>query len=64
MLREVTITHDEIEGLMAGLLYTTSPAVGTRRLTEWASRHAATLGSHYANELARRKNRTAAYGEL
>ncbi len=61
---DVTITHDEIEGLMSGLLYTDSPPVGKTRLTEWAKDHASTLGLHYANELARRKNRLAAYEQL
>lgn len=63
-LGDVTITHDEIEGLMAGLLYTNSPAVGKTRLTKWAKEHASTLGLHYASELARRRNRTAAYEQL
>lgn len=58
------MTHDEIEGLMAGLLFTGSPPVGRTRLTEWAREHVATLGRHYANELARRKNRTEAYEQL
>lgn len=61
---DVTITHDEIEGLMADLLHTESHPVGKTRLTEWAREHAATLGVHYANELARRKNRTVAYEQL
>lgn len=64
IMRDVTITHDEIEGLMAGLLYTDSSPLGKTRLTEWAKEHASTLGLHYANELARRKNRTAAYDRL
>ncbi len=61
---DVTITRDEIEGLMAGLLYTDSPPAGKTRLTEWARENASTLGLHYANELARRTNRTAAYDQL
>jgi len=61
---DVTITHDEIEGLMADLLYTDSHPVGKTRLAEWSREHAATLGVHYANELARRKNRTTAYEQL
>jgi NADH dehydrogenase len=61
---DVTITHDETEGLMAGLLYTGSPPVGRTKLTEWAREYATTLGMHYANELARRKNRTEAYEQL
>ncbi len=61
---DVTITHDEIEGLMSGLLYTDSPPVGKTGLTEWAKDHASTLGLRYANELARRTNRLAAYEQL
>jgi uncharacterized protein YbjT (DUF2867 family) len=61
---DITITHNEIEGLMAGLLYTDSPAAGKTRLTKWAREHASTIGLHYANELARRRNRTEAYDQL
>lgn len=64
LFKDVTITRDEIEGLMAGLLYTDSPPVGKTRLTEWARQNASSLGLRYANELARRRNRTAAYEEL
>jgi uncharacterized protein YbjT (DUF2867 family) len=64
LFRDVTITRDEIEGLMAGLLYTDSPPAGTTKLTEWAREHASTLGVRYASELARRRNRTAAYDQL
>ncbi len=64
VIGDVTITHDEIEGLMADLLYTESTPVGRTKLTEWAREHATTLGMHYANELARRKNRTEAYEQL
>ena len=51
---DVTITRQEIRGLMAGLLCTNSPPAGTTKLTEWARDHAATLGVRYASELARR----------
>lgn len=54
LVNDVTITRPEIEGLMADLLYVDSPPAGTTRLTDWAKRHAATLGKQYANELARR----------
>ncbi len=63
-LGDVTITYDEIEGLMSGLLYTDSQPVGKTRLTEWASEHASTLGLHYASELARRRNRIETYEQL
>ena len=61
LLGDVTITWPEVKGLMAGLLYTDSKPAGVTRLTEWARDHKDTLGVKYANELARRKNRTKAY---
>lgn len=61
---DVFITREEIDGLMQGLLYTNSPPAGETRLTDWARANAATLGVKYANELARRQNRTAAYENL
>ena len=64
LVGDVMITRDEIEGLMADLLYTPSPPAGQTRLTTWAAEHAETLGQHYASELARRKNREAAYETL
>jgi NADH dehydrogenase len=64
LVGDVMITRDEVEGLMADLLVTSSPPAGSTRLTDWARRHADTLGKHYASELARRKNRQAAYEQL
>jgi uncharacterized protein YbjT (DUF2867 family) len=58
---DVTITSDEIKGLMAGLLYTDSPPAGKTRLTEWLKEHASEVGRHYHNELKRRTNRKASY---
>jgi len=49
------LTPEEIQGLMAELLYTDSPPAGTTKLTDWARDHAETLGRRYASELARRK---------
>jgi NADH dehydrogenase len=51
---DVTITPDEISGLMSDLLYVDAPAAGKTKLTEWARMNAETLGRDYANELARR----------
>ena len=62
VMGDVMITREEIKGLMADLLYTDAPPVGVTQLTAWAGEHAATLGQHYASELARRKNRESAYG--
>ncbi len=62
--RDVTITQDEIEGLMEDLLYVDSPPAGKTKLSEWIRENASTLGMHYSSELARRKNRTASYDKL
>jgi len=52
---DVLITREEIEGLMAGLLYVDSPIVGNTKFADWAKEHAESLGKHYASELARRR---------
>jgi len=54
LVRDVVITREEIEGLMAELLYVDSPPAGETRLTDWAKENADTLGKRYASELARR----------
>jgi NADH dehydrogenase len=61
---DVTVTRDEVQGLMQDLLYTDSPPAGQTRFTDWAKQHAATLGVRYASELARRRNRREAYERL
>jgi len=63
-MHDVMVTHDEIEGLMADLLHVDAPPAGTTRLTEWVRQHAATLGRHYASELARRRDRVSDYKNL
>ena len=64
LVGDVLITQDEVEGLMADLLHTDSPPAGETKLTDWAREHAAELGHKYASELARRRNRKEAYGQL
>ncbi len=61
LVGDVFVTREEIDGLMADLLYVQSPPAGTTKLTDWARQHAATLGKHYASELARRKDRQREY---
>lgn len=56
-VKDVVVTKPEIEGLMADLLYTSSPPAGPTKLTEWAREHKDTLGMNYASELARRRPR-------
>jgi uncharacterized protein YbjT (DUF2867 family) len=58
---DVMITWEEIKGLMADLLATSSPPAGETKLTDWAAEHAAELGTRYHSELARRRDRTIAY---
>ncbi len=64
LMGDVMITREEIQGLMADLLYVDAPPAGQTRLTDWATEHADQLGRHYASELARRKNRATAYEDL
>ncbi|MEW6364362.1 MAG: NAD-dependent epimerase/dehydratase family protein [Acidobacteriota bacterium] len=61
ILRDVVVTREEIEGLMLDLLYTSSPPAGRTKLTDWARRHADTIGRSYASELRRRRDRLSAY---
>ena len=62
LVGDVIITRDEIEGLMANLLFVSSAPAGATKLTDWISRNSDTLGLRYSSELARRKNRLAGYG--
>jgi len=58
---DVLITREEIDGLMADLLYVDSPPVGKTKLTDWMREHAVSLGRRYTSELARRKDRQSEY---
>ncbi len=61
---DVTLTYDEIRGLMAGLLSTGSPPTGKTKLTEWLRENGRELGLRYSSELKRRTNTAAAYEKL
>ena len=63
-LHDVLLTGQEIGALMDDLLVTDSPPTGATRLSEWLPAHAESLGTRYANELARRRNRETAYSAL
>jgi NADH dehydrogenase len=58
---DVFLTREEISGLMRGLLATESPPAGQTKLTEWVRDHSDRLGRRYANELARRTDRSRPY---
>ncbi len=59
--QDVTITHDEIHGLMDDLLFTDSRPTGKTKLTDWLRENASTVGRRYTSELRRRKNRGSSY---
>jgi len=61
---DIFLTREEIAGLMQNLLCTDSEPTGKTRLTDWARKHASTLGVRYARELARRENREQAYEDI
>lgn len=61
LVGDVMLTRDEIEGLMGNLLYVDDTPAGKTVLTEWARENKDWLGSCYASELARRKDRMMEY---
>ena len=61
LVNDVMITKDEVRGLMANLLYVDTTPAGSTKLTDWARKHANTLGFKYTSELARRKDRNKVY---
>ena len=54
LLRDVVLTRDEVDGLMAGLLTSHAAPTGTTRLSDWLSDNADALGRRYVSE--RRRN--------
>ncbi|MFQ6130563.1 MAG: SDR family oxidoreductase [Armatimonadota bacterium] len=53
LVRDVIITREEIEGLMANLLVSDAAPTCPTRFSEWGRKHGGTLGTQYASELAR-----------
>jgi NADH dehydrogenase len=53
VLRDVLLTREEIEGLMAELLVSHAPATGRTRLSDWLLKNSHKVGTRYASELAR-----------
>jgi uncharacterized protein YbjT (DUF2867 family) len=51
--RDVLLTREELDGLMAGLLVAEGPPVGRTSLTQWLVHHATQVGVEYASELDR-----------
>lgn len=61
MVQDVIITREEIRGLMENRLFVNAPALGWTTLSDWVTKHAATLGLYYTSEMRRRLDRQAAY---
>jgi NADH dehydrogenase len=53
VLRDVLLTHDELRGLMANLLVTTTPPLGITSFSSWLEQNSELLGRQYASELSR-----------
>ncbi|HTT77132.1 MAG TPA: NAD(P)H-binding protein [Candidatus Binataceae bacterium] len=52
---DVTLTEDEIAGLMADLLVSREPPTAPNRFSVWLHQNAAEIGRRYASETARRR---------
>ncbi|MFQ5813585.1 MAG: epimerase, partial [Anaerolineae bacterium] len=47
MVKDVILTRDEVEGLMADLLVPGGPSTGKMRLSDWLEQNADTVGTQY-----------------
>ena len=54
MTKDVTLTRDEIRGLMADLLVSHGPPTTTTKFSEWVAQNADVIGVNYQSEVARR----------
>ncbi len=52
-VKDVTLTWEEVQGLMGNLLHSDSSPLGKRKFSEWLSQNADTIGLNYASELKR-----------
>ena len=53
LLRDVVLSRDEVDGLMAGLLTSEAAPTGTTRLGDWLSDNGGHLENRYVPELRR-----------
>ena len=51
VVRDVVLTAEEIRGLMAGLLVSAQPPLGTIGFSDWIAGHGSAFGDRYVNEL-------------
>ena len=52
-VRDVILTQEEIDGLMANLLVSANPPTGRTRLSEWLEKNVDVVGKQYASEVGR-----------
>ena len=52
-MRDMALTHDEVCGLMAGLLTSSEPPTGTTSLAGWLAENGDWLGRRYISEMRR-----------
>ena len=57
LLRDVVLTRDEVDGLMAGLLTSHAAPAGTTRLGDWLTDNADAIGWRYVSECRRNYRR-------
>jgi len=53
LVGDVVLTREEIDGLMEGMLASTSKPLGHTLFSNWLKQHAAELGSSYRSEIDR-----------
>ena len=53
LMLDMALTHDEVVGLMDGLLTSGEPPTGTTRLSDWLAENGDGLGRRYVSELRR-----------
>ena len=53
LMRDMALTHDEVVGLMAGLLTSSEPPTGTTSLAGWLAENGDWLGRRYISEMRR-----------
>ena len=58
LLRDVVLTRDEVEGLMAGLLTSEGRPTGATGLGEWLDENVDALGRRYVSEIRRNYRRS------
>jgi NADH dehydrogenase len=52
-VRDVVLTPEEVDGLMAGLLVSKNPPLGRTRLADWLEANRERVGAKYASEIRR-----------